>query len=112
LLSARIFLAYRLIKQLKGALGWARWLEDVMSEKPKPPGGIKIEKEENGWDAAEASFGSSADTAEREGMQRLYWEFVRGEDQLDRQYWRPAKSSNQREDQGNSPISVQQLPVR
>ena len=61
-----------------------------MAERPKPPK-VKAEKEE----AADEELSSliSGESVE-DGMRRLYWEFVRVEDQLDRRYWRPAKSTD------------------
>lgn len=70
-----------------------------MAEKPKLPQ-VKPEKEE-GADEDELNSlltGGSVD----EGMRRLYWEFVRVEDQLDRRYWRPGKSTEKENQQDDS----------
>jgi hypothetical protein len=66
-----------------------------MAEKLKLPK-VKAEKEEA--DDEELSSLVSGDQSIEAGMRRLYWEFVRVEDQLDKRYWRPAKSTDNEND--------------
>lgn len=69
-----------------------------MAERPKLPQ-VKPEKEEADEDELNSLLtGGSVD----EGMRRLYWEFVRVEDQLDRRYWRPGKSTEKENQQDDS----------
>lgn len=77
----------------EGATGWARWLADVMAERPKPPK-VKAEKEEAADEELSSLISGGGGESVEDGMRRLYWEFVRVEDQLDKRYWRPAKSTD------------------
>lgn len=65
-----------------------------MAEKPKLPR-VKAEKEET--EEEEELNASLTSGGIEEGMRRLYWEFVRVEDQLDKRYWRPGKSTDKDE---------------
>jgi hypothetical protein len=67
-----------------------------MAERPKPPK-VKAEKEEAADEELSSLIsggGGGGGESVEDGMRRLYWEFVRVEDQLDKRYWRPAKSTD------------------